>query len=151
MIYRNSDLIWHLALKGLRVTGEIEVSSFIKPKDVTLMLENSARFIKHKVGLLNLAEEWGNVSKACKVMSLSRDKFYRYKEAVESGSVESLFDKSQRLRVIQWRSPSYTPPRRRSQQPIYSTTRYSLSAAENAIRRFGATATRFGQLARWIQ
>ena len=29
--------------------------------------------IKHKVGLLNLAVELGNVSRACKVMGLSRD------------------------------------------------------------------------------
>lgn len=50
------------------------------------MLENNARIIKHKVGLLNLAEELGNVSKACKVMRLSRDTFYRYKAAVESGA-----------------------------------------------------------------
>lgn len=60
------------------------------------MLENNARIIKHKVGLLNLAEELGNVSKACKVMGLSRDTFYRYKSAVESGGVENLFDKSRR-------------------------------------------------------
>jgi transposase InsO family protein len=60
------------------------------------MLENNVRIIKHKVGLLNLAEELGNVSKACKTMGLSRDTFYRYKEAVESGGVEALFDKSRR-------------------------------------------------------
>lgn len=29
--------------------------------------------IKHKVGLLNLAAELGNVSRACKVMGFSRD------------------------------------------------------------------------------
>ena len=33
--------------------------------------------IRHKIGLLNLATELGNVSKACKVMGLSRDTFYR--------------------------------------------------------------------------
>lgn len=60
------------------------------------MLENNVRIIKHKVGLLNLAEELGNVSKACKTMGLSRDTFYRYKSAVESGGVEALFDKSRR-------------------------------------------------------
>ena len=49
-----------------------------------------------QVGLLNLAEELGNVSKACKVMGLSRDTFYRYKAAVESGGIENLFDKSRR-------------------------------------------------------
>lgn len=46
------------------------------------MIETNERIIKHKVGLLNLAEELGNVSKACKVMGLSRDAFYRYKAAV---------------------------------------------------------------------
>jgi transposase InsO family protein len=48
------------------------------------------------VGLLNLAEELGNVSRACKTMGMSRDTFYRYKSAVEQGGVESLFDKSRR-------------------------------------------------------
>jgi molybdenum-dependent DNA-binding transcriptional regulator ModE len=43
------------------------------------------RAIKHKVGLLNLAEELGNVSRACKTMGLSRDTCYRYKAAVEQG------------------------------------------------------------------
>jgi transposase InsO family protein len=47
------------------------------------MLNNNEKVIKHKVGLLNLAEELGNVSKACKAMGLSRDTFYRYKAAVE--------------------------------------------------------------------
>ena len=60
------------------------------------MLENNVRIIKHKVGLLNLAEELGNVSRACKTMGLSRDTFYRYKAAVEQGGVENLFDKSRR-------------------------------------------------------
>jgi transposase InsO family protein len=60
------------------------------------MLENNNKVIKHKVGLLNLAEELGNVSKACKVMGLSRDTFYRYKAAVEDGGVDALIDKSRR-------------------------------------------------------
>ena len=38
-------------------------------------------------GLLNLAEELGNISKACKVMGVSRDTFYRYQELVEEGGV----------------------------------------------------------------
>ena len=43
------------------------------------MLHCNQKIIKNKVGLLNLAEELGNVSKACKVMGFSRDTFYRYK------------------------------------------------------------------------
>ena len=60
------------------------------------MLNSNERIIKHKLGLLNLAEELGNVSQACKVMGLSRDTFYRYKSAVEDGGVESMFDKNRR-------------------------------------------------------
>lgn len=51
------------------------------------MIDNNVKIIKHKVGLLNLAEELGNVSRACKVMGLSRDTFYRYKSAVENGGL----------------------------------------------------------------
>ena len=60
------------------------------------MLHSNERVIKHKLGLLNLAEELGNVSKACQVMGLSRDTFYRYKSAVEDGGVEALLEKDRR-------------------------------------------------------
>ena len=56
------------------------------------MLNTTDKIIKHKTGLLNLAEELGNVSKACQVMGYSRDTFYRYKSAVDEGGVEALFD-----------------------------------------------------------
>ncbi|MDC7218200.1 MAG: helix-turn-helix domain-containing protein, partial [Spirochaetales bacterium] len=55
------------------------------------------KIISTKLGLLNLAEELGNVSKACKVMGFSRDTFYRYKEAMETGGVEALLDSSRRV------------------------------------------------------
>ena len=60
------------------------------------MLHGNERIIKHKLGLLNLAEELGNVSQACRVMGLSRDTFYRYKEAMDNGGVKALFDKNRR-------------------------------------------------------
>ena len=52
--------------------------------------------IKHKVGLLNLAAELGDVSCACKVMSFSRDTFYRYQSAMESGGIDALIDANRR-------------------------------------------------------
>ena len=60
------------------------------------MIHGNKKIINHKVGLLNLAEELGNVSQACRIMGLSRDTFYRYKTAVEDGGVDALFDKSRR-------------------------------------------------------
>jgi hypothetical protein len=52
--------------------------------------------IKHKVGLLNLAEELSNVSQACRVMGVSRDTFYRVKEAKENDGMETLLHKDRR-------------------------------------------------------
>jgi transposase InsO family protein len=52
--------------------------------------------IKHKMGLLNLAEELQNVSQACRVMGVSRDTFYRVKEAKEAGGLEALLHKDRR-------------------------------------------------------
>ena len=72
------------------------------------MLNTNEKVIKHKVGLLNLAEELDNVSKACQVMGLSRDTFYRYKSAVEEGGVEALLEKTRRKRNIKNRVDEHT-------------------------------------------
>lgn len=60
------------------------------------MYHTTNPIIKHKVGLLNLAEELNNVSQACKIMGVSRDTFYRYKELVDEGGLENLIDRSRR-------------------------------------------------------
>lgn len=52
--------------------------------------------IKHKTGLLNLAAELGNISKACRIMGFSRDTFYRYQTARDAGGVEALFEVSRK-------------------------------------------------------
>ena len=52
--------------------------------------------IKHKVGLLRLAQELGNVSQACKVMGYSRRHVLPVPQAVEAGGVEALLEKSRR-------------------------------------------------------
>lgn len=61
------------------------------------MIHTNDRIVKHKVGLLNLADELGNISKACKMMGVSRDTFYRYKEAVDDGGVEALLDRPRKV------------------------------------------------------
>jgi hypothetical protein len=60
------------------------------------MLYTNNPIIKHKAGLLNLAEELGNVSKACKIMGVSRDTFYRYQELAQDGNLDALINRSRR-------------------------------------------------------
>jgi transposase InsO family protein len=60
------------------------------------MNQSTQRIISNKLGLLNLAEELGNVSKACQMMGVSRDTFYRYKSARDEGGMEALLEKSRR-------------------------------------------------------
>ena len=72
------------------------------------MIHSNERIIKHKVGLLNLAEKLGNVSKACQMMGLSRDTFYRYKSAVEEGGVEGLLEKDRRRANLRNRTDERT-------------------------------------------
>jgi len=60
------------------------------------VLKFNQKIIRNKVGFLNLAEELGNVSKACKIMGLSRETFYRYRSAVQEGGVVALLETSRR-------------------------------------------------------
>lgn len=61
------------------------------------MLHATNRVIKHKAGLLNLAEEPSNVSKTCKIMGVSRDTFYRYHELADEDGVDALINRSCRV------------------------------------------------------
>lgn len=91
--------------------------------------------IKHKIGLLNLAQELGNVSKACKMMGFSRDTFCRYQNAKEEGGVEALFEANRRKPNVRNRVEQHIEDavcKMALDQPAFGQTRVS-----NELRKEG--------------
>ena len=113
------------------------------------MYQSTSKVIQNKVGLLNLAQELGNISRACKVMGYSRDTFYRYKSAVEAGGVEGLFEKSRRQPNMKNRVDDATEARVLSyavECPVYGQLRTS-----NELRKEGVFVSPSGVRSIWLR
>ncbi len=113
------------------------------------MLHTNNPIIKHKAGLLNLAEELGNVSKACKVMGVSRDTFYRYQELVENGGVESLINQSRRTPNLKNRVDDVT-----EQAVITHAVEFPAhgqSRTSNELRKSGVFVSASGVRSIWLR
>ena len=107
------------------------------------------KIIKNKVGLLKLAEELGNISKACHVMSFSRDTFYRYKKAHEEGGVGALIEKSRRKLNLKNRTDELTEKNLLElslEYPAYGQVRIS-----NELRKKGLELSPAGVRCVWLR
>lgn len=109
----------------------------------------SSRLIKNKLGLLNLAQELGNISKACKIMGVSRDTFYRYQDAVESGGQEALRDLTRRKPNLKNRTDEVTEEAVvafATENPAYGQIR-----ASNELRKRGVFISEGGVRCVWVR
>jgi transposase InsO family protein len=105
--------------------------------------------IKHKTGLLSLAEELGNISRACKIMGFSRDTFYRYKSARDQGGVEALFSVDKRKPNLKNRVDEFTEECVVSfaiDFPAYGQVR-----ASNELRKVGVFVSPSGVRSIWLR
>ncbi len=113
------------------------------------MLHTNNQIIKHKVGLLNLAEELQNVSKACKVMGVSRDTFYRYQELASTGNMDALINQSRRTPNLKNRVDEQTEQAVVDfaiQYPAYGQHRTS-----NELRQIGIFVSGSGVRSIWLR
>ena len=113
------------------------------------MIHTNNPIIKHKADLLNLAEELGNISRACKVVGVSRDTFYRYQELVETGGIDSLIDKSRRKSNVKNRVDEATEQAviaSAIEQPAYGQHRTS-----NELRKVGVFVSGSGVRSIWVR
>jgi transposase InsO family protein len=105
---------------------------------------------RRKLSLLKLAEELGNVSKACQIMGYHRDSFYEIKRAFQVGGVAGLLE--------QKRGPKSPPPNRVSPEIEKEVLEYSLAfptrgqvRVANDLRLKGLTVSPGGVRNVWLR
>jgi len=106
--------------------------------------------IRRKLSLLNLAEELGNVSKACKIMGYHRDSFYEIRRAFQTGGVSALVEEK--------RGPRAPHPNRVSTEVETRILDYALTKpthgaqrVANELRLQGVTVSASGVRGVWLR
>lgn len=107
------------------------------------------KLIKSRLGLLGLAEELGNVSRACKYLGYSRDTFYRYKDLFEAGGEEGLRELSRRKPNVKNRIEQHIEERVVKfaiEHPAFGQTR-----ASNELKKEGLFISPCGVRCVWLR
>jgi transposase InsO family protein len=112
-------------------------------------MTNEQKLIKNKVGLIALAKDLSNVSRACKVLGFSRDTFYRWKDAYNEGGEEGLKELTRRKPNLKNRVPEATERavlEMAIEQPAWGQVRVS-----NELRKSGVIISAQGVRSIWLR
>ena len=106
------------------------------------------KVIKSRLGLLSLAEELGNVSRACKYLGYSRETFYRYKDLFAEGGEAALRDMNRRVPNVKNRIEAHIEERVVAfaiENPAFGQTR-----ASNELKKEGMFVSPCGVRCVWL-
>ena len=112
-------------------------------------MNTTQKLIRNKIGLLNLAEELGNISKACSVMGLSRQTFYRYQELVAEGGLDNLIDRSRKKPNIKNRVDEITE--KAVVEMAIEFPAFGQHRASNELRKKGTFVSGSGVRSIWLR